>query len=241
VILDPLLTYVNAKLDTHKDAEVRKALEPVVKIAHHTKVSVIGLIHVNKSNEGDLMNRVMGSRAIGAVARGVRFCATYKPVEDMVLDDDDPFMAADPTTKRARFVFGQIKNNLEAKAMVAHEYHMQGMVVGYDQEAQKDIRGSHLLLDGVIQENVEDIVLEQEKRIKATKTKGSDAQVWLVTYLVGKGEVLSKRVEDAEAAGFKHNAIQRAREGLGNRIVVRRLPIMHSSTTWALNTETSNK
>ena len=62
IILDPLLTMVNAKLDTHKDAEVRIALEPVVAMAHAAKASLVGLVHVNKSNEGDLLNRIMASR-----------------------------------------------------------------------------------------------------------------------------------------------------------------------------------
>jgi hypothetical protein len=73
IILDPLLSVVNAKLDTHKDAEVRRGLEPIVQIAHDTRSSLIGLIHVNKSNEGDLMNRLMGSRALGALRAG--FCS----------------------------------------------------------------------------------------------------------------------------------------------------------------------
>jgi AAA domain len=42
IILDPLLTMVNAKLDTHKDAEVRIALEPVVAMAHAARASLIG-------------------------------------------------------------------------------------------------------------------------------------------------------------------------------------------------------
>ena len=46
IILDPLLTMVNAKLDTHKDAEVRIALEPVVAMAHAAKASLVGLVHV---------------------------------------------------------------------------------------------------------------------------------------------------------------------------------------------------
>ena len=89
VILDPLLTMINKRLDTHKDAEVRQALEPVVKVAHDTKTSLIGLIHVNKTNEGDLMNRLMASRAIGAVVRGVLFCAIYKSLEARAADDHD--------------------------------------------------------------------------------------------------------------------------------------------------------
>ena len=127
VILDPLLTLINKKLDTHKDAEIRQALGPLTRVAHDTRASFIGLIHVNKSTDGDLMNRVMGSRAIGAVVRAVLFCGFYKPVEDMAEEDPDVFAFASPGAKRARFVFGQIKNNLQAKVMKSIEYHMEGL------------------------------------------------------------------------------------------------------------------
>jgi AAA domain len=181
VILDPLLTLINKKLDTHKDAEIRQALGPLTRVAHDTRASFIGLIHVNKSTEGDLMNRVMGSRAIGAVVRAVLFCGSYKPVEDMAKDGDSPFAGPD-IPKRARFVFGQIKNNLQAKVMKSIEYHMEGQKVGYDDAAQKDIEGSYLVTDGTHPENVEDIILGQEERAKATKTGGSKAEGWLVAY-----------------------------------------------------------
>jgi RecA-family ATPase len=211
VILDPLLTFVNKKLDTHKDAEVRRALEPVVRMAHDTKASVIGLSHVNKTSEGDLMNRVTGSRAIGAVARGVLFCGSYRPVEDMASEDDSPFVKPD-LPKRARFVFGQSKNNLQAKVMHSVEYHIQGKTVGYDQEAQKDVEGSYLVLDRTHTENVEDIILEQEKRAKATKTGGSKAEGWLVAYLTGKGEVPANQLfRDADEAGLSRNQVYPAR------------------------------
>ena len=87
VLLDPLMSTVNAKLDSHKDAEVRTALDPLVRLAHETRASLVGLIHVNKSQEGDLMNRLMASRALTAVPRGFLFCASYKPIE--TLDDSD--------------------------------------------------------------------------------------------------------------------------------------------------------
>jgi len=73
IVLDPLLTMINTKLDTHKDAEVRRALEPIVRLAQESGASLLGLIHVNKSNEGDLFIRVMGSKALVAVPRGVLF------------------------------------------------------------------------------------------------------------------------------------------------------------------------
>jgi hypothetical protein len=234
VILDPLLTMVDKKFNTHVDAEVRRALEPVVRLAHDTGASLIGLIHVNKTTEGDLMNRLMASRAIGAVVRGVLFCARYKPAEDMAEEDDDQF-SAEVGPKRSRFIFGQIKNNLQATVMHSVEYHMEGKVVGYDMDAAKDIEGSYLKIDGRIEENIEDLVLEQEKRTKSKGTKQGGSMVWLIGYMVGRGEVPSDQVINAGIdAGHSRTSIQAARRNLGDRIQVRNLPVVPRKTTWEL-------
>jgi hypothetical protein len=234
VVLDPLLTFVNKHLDTHKDAEVRRALEPVTKMAHDTKASVIGLIHVNKTSEGDLMNRLMASRAIGAVVRGVLFCASYKPIDELA--DDDGVDPDEP--KQPRFVFGQIKNNLGPKVMQAVEYHIDGMIVGFDDEAGKIIEGSYVITDGVIDENVEDIVLDQERLRRSAGGEGGKALAWLVDYLAGKGEVPSDQVIKAgEGVGHGRNAIQRSRAKLGDRIAVVNLPTMPRRTTWRFVTD----
>lgn len=74
VVLDPIMSIIDGKLDTHKDAEVRKALDPLSRFASAASVSVLGLIHVNKSSGNDPLNSVMGSRAFSAVARSVLFC-----------------------------------------------------------------------------------------------------------------------------------------------------------------------
>jgi hypothetical protein len=234
VILDPLLTMVDKKFNTHVDAEVRRALEPVVRLAHDTGASLIGLIHVNKTTEGDLMNRIMASRAIGAVVRGMLFCARYKPVEDMAEEGDDQVLA-EVGPKRSRFIFGQIKNNLQATVMHSVEYHMEGKVVGYDVDAERDIEGSYLKIDGQIEENIEDLVLEQEKRTKSKGTKQGGSMVWLVGHMVGRGEVPSDQVINAGIdAGHSRTSIQAARRNLGDRIQVRNLPVVPRKTTWEL-------
>jgi hypothetical protein len=236
IVLDPLLTFVNKKLDTHKDAEVRQALEPVVKLAHNTRSSLIGLIHVNKTSEGDLMNRLMASRAIGAVIRGVLFCASYKPSEQISDEngEDPPWEVIEP--KRSRFVFGQIKNNLAAKVMRSIEYHIEGRIVGYDEEAERDIEGSHIVTDRMIEGNVEDIVLEQERRKKNAKTEGGKAAAWLVGYLSGKGEIPSSQIiEDGDKAGHSRDSIYRARRSFGDdRIAIRNLATVPKTSTWRL-------
>jgi hypothetical protein len=93
ILLDPLMSRLDAKLDTHKDAEVRIALEPLVAIAERTRAAIVGLIHVNKSASTDALTMLMGSRAFTAVARAVLFVLT------------------DPQEDTARLL-GQPKNNL---------------------------------------------------------------------------------------------------------------------------------
>ena len=100
---------VNAKLDTHKDAEVRRALEPVVAVAHAAKASLVGLVHVNKSNEGDLLNRIMASRTLTGLPRGFLFCANHTPIETLDDSDREEHLLAEPRTGRQEFLFGQIK------------------------------------------------------------------------------------------------------------------------------------
>lgn len=95
VLLDPLMSRLDSQLDSHKDSEVRIALEPLVRMADETGAAVLGLIHVNKSTSTDPLTTLMASRAFAAVARSVLFVMT---------DPDDD-------TEQIRLL-GQPKNNL---------------------------------------------------------------------------------------------------------------------------------
>ena len=64
-------TLIGDGLDTHKDHDVRRALEPLVRLADATGVVIIGNAHFNKSQSGDPMSKVTGSAAFGAVVRSI--------------------------------------------------------------------------------------------------------------------------------------------------------------------------
>jgi hypothetical protein len=96
IVFDPIISRLSARLDTHKDAEVRRELHPLAKLATETNVTMLGLIHVNKSATTDPLNSVMGSRAFTAVSRFVLF------------------VAEDPQDESVR-LFGQPKTNLGPK------------------------------------------------------------------------------------------------------------------------------
>jgi hypothetical protein len=123
VVLDPIMSVINGKLDTHKDREVRQALDPLTSFAGAAGVAVIGLIHVNKSGGNDPLNSVMGSRAFSAVARSVLFCVKVEG------DGDDE--NAQPT-----YLFTHEKCNLGPK-MPSKQYEIKAVELSIE-----DVDGS---------------------------------------------------------------------------------------------------
>ena len=157
LLLDPLMGSVSGKLDSHKDHEVRIALEPLSRLAADCQVSIIGLIHENKGKAADLLDRIMASKAFAAVARGVLYAAR----EDKIPTADEFELAGEP---REHFLFGQPKNNLAAKVPWTERYHIEGVRVGYDEEQGRAITGSRIVWDGKAEGSVQDIVIKQESR-----------------------------------------------------------------------------
>jgi AAA domain len=62
LVLDPLMSRLSDRLDTHRDAEVRLALEPLAALANRAHLAVLGIIHHNKSGSTDPLQVIMGSR-----------------------------------------------------------------------------------------------------------------------------------------------------------------------------------
>ncbi|MBT9488835.1 MAG: AAA family ATPase [Rubrivivax sp.] len=74
VIVDPIVSVVTG--DSHHNAEVRRALQPLVDLGMALDAAVLGITHLSKSTKGqDPIDRVIGSVAFSAVAR-VIFIAT---------------------------------------------------------------------------------------------------------------------------------------------------------------------
>lgn len=73
LIVDPVVSAVAG--DSHKNTEVRRALQPLVDLASHLGAVVLGISHFTKGSAGrEPVERVTGSLAFGALARVV-LCA----------------------------------------------------------------------------------------------------------------------------------------------------------------------
>ncbi|MCK7577640.1 MAG: AAA family ATPase [Chromatiales bacterium] len=70
LIVDPIVAAVSG--DSHRNAEVRRALQPLVDLAALRQCAVLGISHFSKGSQGkDPVDRVTGSLAFGALARVV--------------------------------------------------------------------------------------------------------------------------------------------------------------------------
>ena len=75
VIIDPLQAYLGAglsnKVNPHADAHIRAILTPVKVLAEEYGVAVVGVVHLNKDAQKDMMYRVGGSIALVGLPRSI--------------------------------------------------------------------------------------------------------------------------------------------------------------------------
>lgn len=197
VILDPLLSRLKAKLDSHKDAEVRQALEPLVTLADRTGCTVVGLIHVNKSGSQDALTSLMGSRAFAAVARAVLF------------------VMKDPEHEETRLL-GQAKNNLGRTGLPTRTFTVTSVNVAP--------QGSEAIWTGKLEwaadtdRSIREILSDAAiVDVEGHASAVTDAAGWVTDYLKQAGGSEDSNVvrRAAAQAGHTKNTIYKAKDRLG--------------------------
>ena len=93
VIIDPLSAYLGGGTDSYKDAEVRRVIALLTKLAERLGIAVVGVAHLTKSADRKAIHRSLGSVAFAAAARTVLA------------------VAKDPDDELRRFLVA-VKNNL---------------------------------------------------------------------------------------------------------------------------------
>ncbi len=191
VILDPLLSRLDAGLDTHKDAEVRRALEPLVALAERTNAVVLGLIHVNKSMSTDPLSLLMGSRAFPAVARAVLF---------LMVDPDDETVR----------LLGQPKNNLGRVDLPTLRLRIESITVGETDDGP--VTASRVVYAGETNRSIREAIAEAGDGAES-RTAAGEAAMWLADYLASVGGCIQSAIvkQEARKAGIAEATLERAR------------------------------
>lgn len=195
LLLDPLMSRLSESLDTHRDGDVRRALEPMVAVADRTGMSVLGLIHHNKSGSSDPLQLVMGSKAFTAVARSVH---TVVPDPD---DDTDQ-----------RRLFGTPKNNLGRTDLPTLSFTISGHPVSTDDGTAWT---SHIDWGGEIADSIAE-TMRRAADSPDDRSAASEAAGWLTDFMAeNHRRAASADIRTAGAkAGHNYDALKRAKRKL---------------------------
>lgn len=217
--VDPLMSTIAGSLDTHKDREVRHALEPLARLADRTGCAVLGNAHFNKSSGSDPLSLVTGSAAFGNVARAALG------------------FARDPEAEDGSCVISQIKNNLGRLDLPSLRYVIQPATVDTE-EGPAEV--GRFLMTGESARSVADILSDRGDEDDPSER---DAAVeWIRHYLsdesrageAGAGDVLKA----GKANGYAERTLQRARKRAG---VETRKSDFGKGWVWALITTSENQ
>jgi hypothetical protein len=208
---DPLLSLIHGSIDTHRDRDLRKALEPLAKLADTTGCAVVGLAHFNKSASTDSLSLITGSRAFSAVARAVIA------------------MAADPQTDDGTCLMTQAKSNLGRTNLPSLTYHIGTAEIATDEGTAYVGR---LDFTGETTRTVGDILAETTTD-PAEKTERNHAATWLRDYLEHAGGQATRGdiIKAARAEGIAERTLQRATTTAKVEVTRSGFP---SATTWRL-------
>lgn len=181
LILDPIVGAVTG--DSHRNAEVRRGLQPVVDLAERTGIAVLGITHMAKSSAGrDPIERIIGSIAFGAVARVVMM-AGYSEEGGLLVMAKNNLAPAE----------GGIRYSLEA----ANFSGVDTVKVNWG---------------GRVSGSARELLKAQEDDKEIGQTALDSACEWLGT-LLQDGPMLSKQVKDAaEEAGIAWRTLNRAKK-----------------------------
>jgi AAA domain len=124
VVVDPLVNYLDGKVNTHNDAQVRQALNELHEVAQETHAAIVCIRHFKKDrNETNLLHKGGGSIGIiGAMRGGLA-----------VLADPDP-------AQTGRHYFGATKHNLtrgDAPTLAYQLVSVDTLVAGVQRQLSK--------------------------------------------------------------------------------------------------------
>ena len=194
LIVDPIVSAVAG--DSHKNTEVRRALQPVVHLAEAMGAAVLGITHFSKGGAGrDPTERVTGSVAFGAVARVVMVAAKVQ--------------ADDGTDRR---IFARSKSNIGPDD--------GGFAYTLDQvEVLPGIEASRVIWGEAVAGAARDLLTEPDGEAQTDAGMAVELDDFLRELLSDGVPVPSKAIKEAaRESGHAYRTVQRAAKRIGVHI-----------------------
>lgn len=205
LVIDPVVSAVTG--DSHKNTEVRRALQPLVNLATACECAVLGITHFSKGGQGiDPAQRVVGSVAFTAVARVVMVAAKVKSLED---GQDSRILA------RSKSNIGPDDGGFN--------YHLEQC------EPMPGIQASCIAWGAAVQGTARELLTDPDEE---ANEEAQDVAGFLRS-LLADGPLSAKAIyKDADGAGYSRDQIKRASLKLG---IEKRKTGMDGGWVWALS------
>jgi putative DNA primase/helicase len=210
LIIDPIVSATGGA-DSHKNAEVRRALQPVVDIGRLLGCCIVGISHFSKGTQGrDPTERVTGSLAFGALARVVLAAAKLS-------EDDGGGRLLCRTKSNIGADHGGVKYDLLEK------------------ETSGGIFASYAAWGECVEGAARELLAQADTQADdESHSERKDAKRFLLD-LLSDGAVSAKQVSaDCEGAGHAKRTIDRAAKELG---ILREKSGMKGGWVWRLAPE----
>jgi putative DNA primase/helicase len=193
VLVDPVVSAVSG--DSHKNAEVRRSLQPLVDLAVRLDCAMVGITHFSKGTAGrDPTQRVTGSLAFAALARIVLVAAK--------LPDEE---GGNPGRILAR-----------SKCNIGIDTGGFGYSIEQTElDTRPGLFASRVLWGETIEGTARELLADAESQDDGERSQTDEAREWL-TGVLSSGSMKASDVQrEARQAGIGEKALRRAREQLG--------------------------
>lgn len=204
IVVDPVVSAVQG--DSHKNAEVRRSLQPLVTMGAETDAAILGITHFSKGSQGrDATERIVGSIAFAALARVVMVAAKRQ-------DQDG-----------AGRVFARAKSNIGSDR--------GGFAYDLEQVELSDYPGvyaSRVTWGDAIDGDAREILAQAEAVNDADDDGAMGEAMDFIHLMMNQGPVAAKAMQAAaREAGVSSRTLARAKKKLG--ITSQRV---HGSDSW---------
>ena len=191
VVVDPLMSVIGEKIDTHRERDVRTALDPLARMADRTGAVILGIAHFNKGNGSDAASLITGSGAFKNVPRSVFG------------------FARDEGDERGGRILSQVKNSLGRDDLPSLGYLIETAEI---QTAKGIATTGKFTLTGISDKSVAD-VLRDAGRDPESVADDQDAASWIRDYLqaAGGSAPASEVLEAANSDGLNAKTVKNAR------------------------------
>lgn len=186
VLIDPIMSVLGDSINASRSREVRRALDPLAKIADRTGCLIQGIAHFNKSNGGDPSSRIQESSAFKDVPRSVFVFAK---------DDDGRVMT-------------QTKNSLGRDDLPSLSYVIEEVVIPTAEGATSTGR---FAFTGESARSVSDLLRDANGD---DQTERDEAAEWLIDYIASNGGQVNAgdAIKAAAVVGIAKTTLTRARQ-----------------------------